>query len=91
MNEPPNDNLDQTEVRFIMTGGTKVDMVRPNPTGEGGWMTDKIWAGILQLDDEFPSAFKGLSQNVENNLDEWERVYGLQKPQSKKANWPAPF
>lgn len=24
-------------------------------------------------------------------MDEWERIYGLQKPQSKKANWPAPF
>lgn len=26
-----------------------------------------------------------------NNLKEWERIYNLQKPQSKKANWPAPF
>lgn len=26
-------NLDQTEVRFIMTGGTSVDMKKPNPTG----------------------------------------------------------
>jgi len=26
-------NLDQTEVRFIMTGGTSVEMKRPNPTG----------------------------------------------------------
>lgn len=76
MNEPPNDNLDQAEVRFIMTGGTRVDMKRPNPTGEGGWMSDKIWASILQLDETFP-AFKGLSENVENNLDEWERIYGL--------------
>ena len=79
MNEPPNDNLDQTEVRFIMTGGTRVDMKRPNPTGEGGWMSDKIWASLLQLDDQFPP-FKGISENVEKNLDEWERVYGLQKP-----------
>lgn len=47
MNEPPNDNLDQAEVRFIMTGGTKLDMKRPNPAGEGGWMTNKIWASLL--------------------------------------------
>jgi len=39
--------LDQKEVRFMMTGGTSVDMPKPNPTGEGGWMTDKIWASIL--------------------------------------------
>ena len=76
MNEPPNDNLDQTEVRFVMTGGTRVDMKRPNPTGESGWMSNKIWASILQLDDDFP-AFKGLSENIENNLEEWERIYGL--------------
>jgi dynein heavy chain len=36
-------------------------------------------------------AFKGLDTNFETNIDEWERVYNLQKPQSKKANWPAPF
>jgi len=29
--------------------------------------------------------------SFEKNLDEWERIYNLQKPQSKKANWPAPF
>lgn len=52
-------------------------MKRPNPTGEGGWMSNKIWASILQIEDEFPAGFKGLSENFENNLDEWERVYNL--------------
>lgn len=35
--------LDQKEVRFMMTGATSVEMDRPNPSGEGGWMSDKIW------------------------------------------------
>jgi hypothetical protein len=39
--------LDQKEVRFMMTGSTSVDMEKPNPTGEGGWMSDKIWASVL--------------------------------------------
>jgi dynein heavy chain len=39
--------LDHREVRFIMTGGTRVEMSRPNPTGANGWMTDKTWASIL--------------------------------------------
>ena len=82
--------IDHAEVRFMMTGGTKVDLTKPNPTGEGGWMTDKTWTSILQLSEEFP-AFKGLDDNVIKNLKEWERIYNLQKPQSKKANWPAPF
>lgn len=59
--------LDQQEVRFLMTGGTRVEMKRPNPTGEEGWMTDKTWASILQISDEF-EAFKGFDLNIEANL-----------------------
>lgn len=57
-----------------MTGGTSVDMPKPNPTGEGGWMTDKIWASILQISGEF-EAFKGLDENIEKNLAHWEKIY----------------
>ena len=39
--------LDQKEVRFLMTGGTSVEMERPNPSGKDGWMTDKIWSSVL--------------------------------------------
>lgn len=49
-----------------------------------------MWASILQVSREF-EAFKGLDDNIEQNLAEWERVYNSQAPQSKKANWPAPF
>lgn len=40
-------NLDPREVRFLMTGGTSVEMIRPNPTGDEGWLTDKTWASVL--------------------------------------------
>ena len=63
----------------MMTGGTSVDMERPNPSGEDGWMSDKIWASVLQMSKEYP-AFKGLDTNMEKNLDEWERIYNLGKP-----------
>ena len=54
-------------------------------------MTDKMWASILQLTDEF-EYFKDLSANIEANLDEWERIYNLQQPQNlKEARWPAPY
>jgi len=82
--------LDQREVRFMMTGGTSVEMKKPNPTGEDGWISDKMWASILQVSEDF-ECFSGLDTNFEKNLDEWERVYNLQKPQSKKANWPEPY
>jgi dynein heavy chain len=83
-------NLDQREVRFLMTGGTRVEMSKPNPAGEGGFLADGTWAAILQVAEEFP-AFKGLDVSFEKKLGEWERVYNSDKPQSKKANWPAPF
>jgi dynein heavy chain len=76
------------ETRFLMTGGTRVEMSKPNPSN--GWLTDKAWASILQISEEF-AAFKGLDTNFEKNLDEWERIYNSAKPQSKKANWPEPF
>lgn len=43
----PDQILDPKEVRFIMTGGTSIDMPKPNPTGDQGWITDKMWASIL--------------------------------------------
>lgn len=39
----PENALDPRDVRFLMTGGTSVEMTRPNPTGNNGWMSDKIW------------------------------------------------
>ena len=77
VDDPTKILLDAREVRFMMVGGSKVEMARPNPTGEGGWMTDKMWASILQLSEEF-DAFKDLGNNIERNLDEWERIYNLQ-------------
>jgi hypothetical protein len=68
--------LDQKEVRFMMTGATSVDMERPNPSGEGGWMSDKIWASVLQLSKEY-EPFKGLDVSFEKQTDEWERIYNL--------------
>lgn len=69
-------DIDQAEVRFIMTGSTSVEMEKPNPAGEEGWMSDKIWQSILQIAREF-EAFDGLDSNFETNVDEWERIYNL--------------
>jgi hypothetical protein len=30
--------LNKVETRFLMTGGTWADEVKPNPTGETGWL-----------------------------------------------------
>lgn len=78
------------EARFIMTGGTKVDMKKPNPTGESGWMTNKTWASILQASEEF-ECFKGLDENFEENLSQWEKIYNSSNPHLEIENWPEPY
>jgi dynein heavy chain len=82
--------LNWTEVKFLMQGGTRVEMSRPNPTGEGGWMTDKTWSSILQVSEEF-SCFKGFDENIEINLSHWERIYNSSNPHLEVDNWPEPY
>lgn len=82
--------LNHREVRFLMQGGTRVEMKRPNPTGEEGWITDKTWASILQISEEF-ECFKGFDENIEINLSHWERIYNSMNPQDEVHNWPEPF
>lgn len=53
-------------------------------------MSDKIWASILQLADEF-ACFKGLDESFEKHVGEWERIFNSAQPQAEDANWPAPF
>lgn len=41
------DGLDERSLRFLMTGGTKVSLDKPNPVGEeGSWLSDKMWASF---------------------------------------------
>lgn len=84
------DTFRQDEVRFLLIGITKVETSRPNPTGEGGWLTDKNWAGFCQLAEQFDT-FKGIDENVEKNLEKWSKIYNAAKPHSKKIEIPAPF
>lgn len=74
--------LNKEEVNFIMMGITKVadDVEVPNPTGDGGWLTEKSWAGFNQLNEQF-EVFKGIDDNVIQNTEKWERIYNLQNPQ----------
>jgi hypothetical protein len=42
----------------LMAGATQVEMTKPNPTGEGGWLSDKAWLSIMEMSTRFES-FKG--------------------------------
>jgi len=58
------DEVDETfnheEVKFLLMGITKAEPTKPNPTGEGGWMTDRVWMGFEQLATDFPVRFKNI-------------------------------
>jgi dynein heavy chain len=43
--------LDEKSLRFLMTGGSKVTLDKPNPVEEGGWLSDKMWASIEQMSE----------------------------------------
>lgn len=77
------DEVDETfrhdEVKFLLMGITKAQPDQPNPSGEGGWMTDKTWAGFEQLTHDFDT-FKGMDKNVIDNLDKWNHIYNASNP-----------
>jgi len=80
--------LNIAELRFLMAGATQVDMTKPNPAGESGWLTDKAWLTILEMSSKFES-FKGFDDDFIANLSTWEKIYNSSAPQKFKENpWP---
>lgn len=69
------------EVRFFMAGATQVEMTKPNPTGENGWLLDKAWLAFLEMSSRFP-VFAGFDDEFAANIDKWEEIYNNIKPQS---------
>jgi dynein heavy chain len=75
------------EKRYLMTGPMGVEIERPNPTGEGGWLNDKSWAGILEMSKKI-ECFKFFDLDFEKYIGDWERIYNSTKPFSNKEAWP---
>lgn len=63
-----------SEIRFLMTGGTSVVLDRPNPAGEGTWLSNKAWAGIMQMSKEL-KIFENFDKDMEKNIGFWEGLY----------------
>ncbi|CAG9332270.1 unnamed protein product [Blepharisma stoltei] len=80
------ERINQQELRFLMTGGTKTIVNRPNPTQEGErmWLENKDWAAILEL-SEF-EAFKNFDREFELKVDEWKAVWESADP--LESVWP---
>ena len=79
--------LDFPAVRFLMAGATQVELTRPNPTGEDGWLTNKSWLAFLEMSSKF-SQFAGFDTDFEKNVSAWEKIYNSLEPHSYDNPWP---
>jgi len=70
--------LDPNELRFFLQGSTSMDLAEPNPTGAGGWLSDKSWSDILAL-CELPS-FKDFKTAFKTNAKKWSAVVDASSP-----------
>ena len=67
------------EVRFLMAGATQVDMTRPNPSGDSGWLSNKALLAILEMSSKF-KVFEGFDLDFAEHLGEWEKIYNSVNP-----------
>lgn len=77
--------LDYVAVRFLMAGATQVEMTKPNPTGDSGWLSDKSWLSFLEMSSSFKQ-FKGFDDEFVKNLKDWQEIYNNSEPQD--CVWP---
>jgi len=74
------------EIRFLCVGGTKIESDEPNPVGEGGWLTNKMWCVIEEATAELEE-FRGWSEEFKQHLDEWKEIALKEKPYEVEE-WP---
>lgn len=79
--------LDFAAVRFLMAGGTQVEITKPNPCGASGWLSNKAWLAILEISSKF-KVFKNFDEDFIKYISVWEKIYNSAKPQSQKQIWP---
>ena len=80
--------LNIPELRFLLAGATQVEVTKPNPTGDDGWLTNTSWLSILEMSSKFET-FKGFDDSFAKDIKLWEKIYNSPNPQSFKENpWP---
>ena len=47
------EGIPRDEVRFLMAGSTQVELTKPNPAGDNGWLLEKSWLTILEMSSKF--------------------------------------
>ena len=79
--------LNFAEVRFLMAGATQVELTKPNPTGDNGWLSNKAWLAMLEMSSKFKS-FNGFDSDFEKYLTKWEAIYNSSNPHALENTWP---
>jgi len=79
--------LNIPEIRYLMTGGTSVEMARENPAGPDSWLSNKTWCGLLELSRKLKK-FEGFDTDFEKHVKVWETIYDSNSPQSDEHIWP---
>jgi len=69
----------KAEVRFLMAGSTQVDVTKPNPVPDDGWLSEKSWLTVLEMSSKY-ECFKGLDDHFTANIDAWKEIYDATDP-----------
>ncbi|XP_033109939.1 dynein heavy chain 3, axonemal-like isoform X2 [Anneissia japonica] len=72
--------VDDTEWRFLLTGGVALDNPYPNPAPE--WLSDKSWSEIVRADNL--TNLNGLREDFQNNVTEWKKIYDSATPNEER-------
>ena len=76
--------IDDSEWRFLLTGGVALDNPIPNPAED--WLPDKSWGEIVRT-QEF-GALKDFYKHIIENPDMWKALYDNPSPQEMELPDP---
>ncbi|KPI85651.1 putative dynein heavy chain [Leptomonas seymouri] len=71
--------VNSEEYVFMMRGGQIVDKQSRVPNPAAGWLSERSWDHILELDRL--SAFHGIAAHFEQHAEEWKKWYLLERPE----------
>ncbi|XP_022919154.2 dynein axonemal heavy chain 7 [Onthophagus taurus] len=78
------DQLNEIEFGFLLTGGIQVENPYPNPSD--GWLNDKSWNEICRVSDI--KAFAGFKDSFKSQLKAWQNLYDMIEPQESPIPEP---
>jgi dynein heavy chain len=71
--------MDFNELKFVLQGSISKAR-KPTPGGGASWLSEKMWADVLELVTLPAPCFKGLDEKLEKGMGAWEQVYTSAEP-----------